>query len=114
MDITSELYKWLEEVNLWDKKISLKRNEYLKVGGAIETDLFYIVSGSLKISIIDKNGEHIIRFGYKHNFIAALDSFITEKPSAFYIQAIKKTELKAISKQKYINFIKQNGELREF
>ena len=58
MDITSELYKWLEEVNLWYIKISLKRNEYLKVGGAIETDLFYIVSGSLKISIIGKSGEH--------------------------------------------------------
>ena len=113
MNLVEELYKRIEKQNLWDNKISLKRNEYLKVAGTIETNLFYIISGSLKISIIDDCEEHIIRFGYKNNFITALDSFITEKPSEFYIQAIKTVELKVISKQNYLNFINQNSDLKK-
>src|SRR5690606_14561302 len=40
----------------------------------------------------------------------SLDSFITEKPSEFYIQAIKKTELKIISKPNYLSFINQDSD----
>ncbi|MEM1336647.1 MAG: cyclic nucleotide-binding domain-containing protein [Bacteroidota bacterium] len=111
MDIASELYKRITKQNLWDKSITLKRNEFLKVAGTVETNVFYVLTGSLKISIInDDNEEHIIRLGYKNNIITALDSFISENPSELYIQAIKKTELKAISKRKYLNFIHQNTE----
>ncbi len=39
-----------------------------------------------------------------------MDSFITEKPSEFYIQAIKKTILNVISKPNYLNFIDQNAD----
>lgn len=112
MNIIAELYSKIEAENLWDREISLKRNEYLKVKGSIETNLYYIVSGSLKIFILDDFEEHIIRFGYKENFIAALDSFISQKPSDLYIQAIKKTELKVLSKVKYEAFLRQNIENR--
>lgn len=113
MNVIDELYKRIDKQNLWDKKISLKRNEHLKIAGTIETNLYYVISGSLKISMIDDCEEHIIRFGYKNNFVTALDSFITEKPSEFYIQAIKKTELKVISKQNYLNFINQDNTLKQ-
>ena len=113
MDIVNEIYKQIEKQNLWGRTISLKRNEYLKVAGTIETNLFYVVSGSLKISIIDDYEEHIVRFGYKNNFITSLDSFITEEPSEFYIQAIKTVELKVISKQNYLDFINQDSDLKE-
>lgn len=107
-----ELYKHIEQQGLWDKTITINRNAYLKVAGTIDTNLFYIVSGSLKISIIDETEEHIIRFGYRNNFITALDSFITGEPSEFYIQAIKKTELKVISKERYLQLISENKELK--
>ncbi|MEP2772460.1 MAG: Crp/Fnr family transcriptional regulator [Fulvivirga sp.] len=113
MNAISELYNRIESQNLWDRNITLKRNAYLKVAGTVETNLFYIISGSLKVSIIDDYQEHIIRLGYKNNFINALDSFFTEKPSEFYIQAIKKTELKAISKQNFLSYINQDEELRK-
>lgn len=113
MNAINEIYKRIEKQNFWDNKILLKRNEYLKIAGTVETNLFYIISGSLKISTIDDFEEYIIRFGYKNNFITALDSFITEKPSEFYIQAIKKTELKVISKENYLNLINQDKELKQ-
>ena len=112
MNIITELYNRIEKENLWDAEVSLKRNEYLKVSGSIETNLYYITSGSLKIFILDEFEEHIIRFGYENDFITALDSFISQKPSDLYIQALKKTELKSISKIKYIKFINQSTNFR--
>ena len=108
MNIIQELYNRIENQDLWDNQLVVNRNEFLKMSGSINTNLYYIQSGSLKIYINHNDDEHIIRFGYKDNFIAALDSFITEKPSDFNIQAIKKTELKVISKTNFMNFIDQD------
>src|SRR5690606_2432400 len=110
MNLNEELYIRIENQKLWDESIMLKRNEYLKVSGTVDTNLYYIIAGSLKVFISNESEEHIIRFGYKNNFILSLDSFITEKPSEFYIQAIKKTELKIISKSNYLSFINQDSD----
>jgi len=110
MNIIEELYTRIENEKLWTKHIVLKRDDYLKISGTTDTNLYYIMSGSLKISINNEYEEHIIRFGYRNNFITSLDSFITEKPSDFSIQAIKKTELKVITKSVYIDFINQSSE----
>ena len=110
MNIIEKLYSKIEDENLWDGKVSLKRNEFLKAVGTIDTSLYYIVSGSVKLSVISKDKEHVIRFGYKNNFMAALDSFISGKPSDFCIQAIKKTELKFISKATHSSLINRDAD----
>ena len=107
----NQLYSKIEQEKLWNsEEIHLKRNEFLKVGGTINTNLYYIISGALKIFIINDSEENIIRFGYKNNFISALDSFISKQPSHLYIQAIKKTTLKSISKEKLDNFTQKDIE----
>ena len=108
-----ELFRKIEERNLWDNNLVLKRNEYLCVSGDLDTNLYFITSGSLKISVVFGEEEYIVRFGYQQNFIAALDSFITEKPSDFYIQAIRETSLKIISKSNYLRFINSNPKNKE-
>lgn len=105
MNAIRTLYDCINQENGWEKDITLKRNEYLKVGGSTDTNIYYVLSGSLKVFIIDEYEEHIIRFGYRDNFITALDSFITDQPSDFYIQAIKQTTLRAISKGSYQRII---------
>ncbi len=105
MNSIETLIQEIENQNLWEKDLALTRNEYLKVQGSIDTNLYFILKGSLRIFIIDEYEEHTIRFGYKNNLIASLDSYITNKPSDLYIQAIKKTELKVISKNSFTDFI---------
>lgn len=61
----------------------------------------------MRIYIIEGFEEHTIRFGYQYNFIATLDSFITEQPSDYYIQALKKTQVKVIKKSTFQNLISQ-------
>lgn len=113
MNLIDELHNRISTKNLWEKQIALKRNEYLKLAGTTDTNLYYIVSGSLKISVAIGASEHIVRFGYQNEFIAALDCFFTEKPSDFYIQALKKTELKVISKAHYLEFIETQNENKQ-
>lgn len=112
MDETQLLFEFIEKGNLWGSQIEVSRNEYVKVKGTIDTNLYFIDNGSLRIFLIDENEEHTIRFGYKNNIIASLDSFITETPSDFYIQALKKTKLKIISKSTLFNLIENSDKLK--
>lgn len=93
-------------IELSDKKITVERNEFLKVKGSIDTNVYYIESGSLRVFVLDNDEEQIIRFGYKENLIVSLDSFLTGKPSEFCIQAIKKTVIRVITKSQFDNFLK--------
>ena len=94
-----------EIIELSDKEITIDRNEFLKVKGSIDTNLYYIESGSLRIFVLDDYEEQTIRFGYKENLIVSLDSFLTGKPSDLYIQAIKKTVVKVITKEQIEKFL---------
>lgn len=105
------LLESIESKQLWDQHLTIKRNEFLKQKGSIDTNLYFITSGSLRIYVINGEEEHTIRFGYKDSFIASLDSFITEKPSDFYIQALKKTNIKSISKKAFMLLINTSKHL---
>lgn len=102
-----------ELIALSEKTINLKRNEYLKVKGSTDTQIYFVESGSLRVFVLDNADEQIIRFGYKGDILVSLDSFLTEKPSDFIIQAIKKTRLSVVSKKRFMQFIQANDENRE-
>ncbi len=104
----NRINKMIEIKHLYEKKLTVERNEYLKVKGSIDTNIYFIESGSLRIFVLDDCEEQIIRFGYENDLVVSLDSFLTEKPSDFYIQAIKKTIIKVIPKKKFVEFINQN------
>lgn len=97
-----------ELIDLADQSIVIERNELLKVKGTVDTNTYFVESGSLKVFVLDNDEEQIIRFGYQNNLIACIDSFLTNKPSNFYIQAIKKSTLRVIRKPQIIEFIESN------
>lgn len=98
--------------DLYHKTVTIERNQFLKVKGSTDTNIYFVESGSLRIYILDDFEEQIIRFGYSNDLIVSLDSFLTEKPSDFYIQAIKKTVVKVIPKARFNDFISQSEESR--
>src|SRR5690606_7410499 len=105
---TTYIRNLFEKNNLFEKRQTLSRNEYLKSKGTVDTNIYLIEDGSLKVCIYKDSEEQIIRFGYKDNFIVALDSFLTEQPSEFSIQAIKKTSVRIIPKKNIITFLSQD------
>ncbi|MDW3194374.1 MAG: Crp/Fnr family transcriptional regulator [Cytophagales bacterium] len=98
----------IERLQLWERTKSLKRNEFLKHGTGIDTNLYFVVSGTLRIFVIDQEEELTIRFGYKGNIIAALDSHISGQASDLYIQALKETQLNVISKSTFQQFVQSD------
>ena len=94
-----------ELLKLSEKTMTIERSEFLKVNGSIDTNFYFVESGSLRIYVLDDYEEQVIRFGYKDNLVVALDSFLTGKPSCFYIQAIKKTAVKVITKAQVDSFL---------
>jgi len=93
----------------WQTK-EFKRNELLKTSGSIDTNVYFIENGSVRIFIEDESEERIIRFGYKGNIIVSLDSFLSGKPSAFFIQAIKASKIKVAFKQDFYEFMNSSNE----
>jgi CRP-like cAMP-binding protein len=97
----------------WEDEIQLRRNEFLVQKNDLSTKLYLVLDGSLRVFIEDEIEEHTIRFGYRESIITALDSFLTDKPTSFYIQAIKSCRLKVISKQKYFQLMNSKPEYKE-
>lgn len=98
-----------EIAELSEKSISLERNQFLKIKGSIDTNIYFVESGSLRIFVLDDNEEQTIRFAYQENIIVSLDSFLTGKPSEFFIQAIKKSSVKVITKSQFNHFIQSDS-----
>ncbi len=67
-----------EIVELSEKKITLERNEFLKVKGSIDTDVYYVESGTLRVFVLDDFEEQIIRFSYEGNLITSLVTGVCE------------------------------------
>lgn len=112
--LPSQNYYTMNIQELPGKTVEVKRNEYLKVKGSVDTNIYFIRNGSLKVFILDDLEERIVRFGYTGNIIVSLDSYFSDMPSEFYIQAIRKTVVKIIPKvvfQEYTNESPENKEL---
>ncbi|WP_379964849.1 Crp/Fnr family transcriptional regulator [Epilithonimonas sp. UC225_85] len=99
----------LQKELYWETK-KLRRNQFLKFSGSTDTNVYFIEEGSVRIFIDDDSEERIIRFGYKGNIIVSIDSFLSDQPSEFYIQAIKSSIVKAASKQDFYKFINSSIE----
>ena len=102
------LIQELQHSQLFEKQITLKRNGFLNMAGQVDRNIYRIESGSLRIFRNDGNEEQIIRLSYSGDLIAPLDSFFTGKPTEFYMQAIKSTELSVASGEAFLKFIEQD------
>lgn len=92
-----------------NQSITLGRNDFLKVKGSVDTNVYFVESGSLRVFVLDDCEEQIIRFGYSGDLIASLDSFFSGKPSELYIQALKKTVVRVIPKSEVEAFLNVEG-----
>jgi CRP-like cAMP-binding protein len=85
-------------LSLWTHKHVLKRNDFLIEKGRTETSLFYVIEGSLRIYYPHQDEEICVGFAHDYNLICSYPSFIQQKPSHYFIQALAKTELVSIQR----------------
>lgn len=93
----------------------VSRNEFILQAGAVEQHFYWIESGAVRVFYLSELEEHTIRLGYKGSLITSLSSFLKGTPSELYLQAIRKTRLKAFSKSQLWEYIGTNQErLRQY
>lgn len=75
-----------------------KKDIFLKVN-EIENHISFIETGVVRLFIPKDNPEKEITFGFSFNnqFISAYNSFLTQQPSAYQLQALTKTTLLSIT-----------------
>ena len=86
-------------IQRWDKERTLRRNDFLIEKGQVESSLFFVIEGSLRIYYPHEDEEICVGFGHDHNLICSYPSFISQQPSAYYIQALSTTQLIAIAQR---------------
>ncbi|OIQ22469.1 MAG: hypothetical protein BM557_00335 [Flavobacterium sp. MedPE-SWcel] len=108
MNVTTELLSRIDDYHLplWEEKeVIIKRGEVLHNQGNINTNIYYVLEGALHLYHETETDSNTIRFGYKDSIFALLDSFLTNKPSAYTAQAIRKTRLRVMNKESFMEFI---------
>ena len=79
-------------------RVIKKKEVFLKIN-TIEHHISFIESGVVRLFIPKENPEKEITFGFsfKNQFISAYDSFLTQTPSAYQLQALTETTLLSIT-----------------
>ncbi|CAM1344289.1 Crp/Fnr family transcriptional regulator [Tenacibaculum amylolyticum] len=112
LDSIQNLKQNLSKAAIWDKELQLHRWDEIKRANTIDTNLYFIEEGCVRVYFTENTYEHSLYFGYEGSLISALDSFFSEKPSSLIIQCLQKTRVKVISKTTFYEYIK-NYEIAE-
>ncbi|MGG9971703.1 Crp/Fnr family transcriptional regulator [Ferruginibacter sp. SUN002] len=106
-NFTEKLLNAFEQIGV---KKTIQKGDFLTKEGEIERNIYLIETGAVRVFYLSEHEEQTIRLGYEHSLINSLSSFIKEQPSEFYIEAIRKTTLKFISKDKLLEIANENEE----
>ena len=85
------------------------KGEYL-IKKARLNNHYILLIGAVRVFHVTEFEEQTIRFGYEGSIITSLSSFITGKPSEFYIEALRKTTVKIIPKQQLFEIVNESPE----
>jgi len=85
---------WAFFTSKLQRRVIPKKTVFLKLN-AVENHISFIESGVVRLFIPKDNPEKEITFGFsfKDQFISAYDSFLTQTPSAYELQALTETTL---------------------
>jgi CRP-like cAMP-binding protein len=80
------------------RRIIPKKTIFLKIN-EIENHISFIELGVVRLFLPKENPEKEITFGFsfKNQFVSAYDSFLTQKPSLYQLQALTETSILSIS-----------------
>ena len=89
---------WNFFISKLHRRIITKKSVFIKVN-QIENHISFIESGIVRLFIPSDNPEKEITFGFsfKNQFVSAYDSFLTQSPSNYQLQALTETAMLSIS-----------------
>lgn len=80
--------EWEDFSEVWTP-VEYKRKTVLTVAGEIERNLYFVLEGVQRAFFVgNKKSEATIVFTYPHSFSGVADSFLTQKPSRYFLETI--------------------------
>jgi|SRR5689334_17422180 len=75
----------------------LKKNDFLLKPGQVSNFMSVVLTGSFRLYRPDEAGDHTLHFFTEDEWVGDFESFVVQKPSANFIQAIEPAEVANIS-----------------
>ncbi len=87
--------------DMWEE-VSFDRSDFITAYGKIERYFYIVISGVQAIYILSKDGEkQVIGFSFDGSFSGVYDSFLLEKPSHYFLEALTPSRLIRTTKDCY-------------
>jgi CRP-like cAMP-binding protein len=111
-------YVKLEDAELDDivgrfKKRQVCKNEFLLNEGDICSDLVFVQEGCLRLFYLTGDVEISVWFAFKNSSAIDIYSFISEKPSVYFLQAIEDSEVMYLPKAKLLKLYQTHPKTQE-
>ena len=88
--------------------VKFKKKALIVAPGQIETDVYVIISGIVRVASFDGTKEHTFGFGSTGTFLLSPLGFFSGSPAFYYFEACEDCVLLRFSKQKFTELTKQS------
>jgi len=111
-------YVTLSEVELEDittkfRSKTIKKNNYLLRQGDTCKDLVFVQKGCLRLYYLKDDIEVSVWFSFEQSSAIEIYSFISEKPSDYFLQAIEDSEVSLLSKAELNKLYQHHPKMQE-
>ena len=104
-DFPEDLAK--EFSSFWIEK-DYKRSEIITEGGQTERYFYFVLEGVQALYLISNKGERIILgFSFSGNFSGVFDSYLKQKPSNFFLEALSSSKMLGLPIDAYHHLFNQ-------
>lgn len=95
--------------------LSFKKKQNLLIEGQICNHNYFVIKGCIRLFFVNEKGiEQTTQFALENWWLADYASFEKQQPSDFYIQAVEKSEVLAISFQDQENMLQQFPQMERY
>jgi CRP-like cAMP-binding protein len=103
----------LKEIAGRFKRRTVKKNDYLLHQGGTCKDLVFVQSGCLRLYYLADSMEVSVWFAFKHTSAIEIYSFISQRPSNYFIQAIEDSEILYLPKTELDKLYQTHPQMQE-
>ena len=92
---------------------TLKKNEYLLREGQVSKDIIFVQDGCLRLYYVSDDIETSVWFSFKNSSAIEISSFISGKPTNYYLQAIEDSEVLVLPKTELKKIYQSHPKMQE-
>jgi CRP/FNR family transcriptional regulator, anaerobic regulatory protein len=108
-------YEGIGVLDTYIKPVLVKKKEFLLKEGQICRSVYFVEKGCLRMFFIDnKLNEQITQFALENWWMSDFFSFMDNKPSEYFIQAVEKSEIMSIDLNSYEAMLKELPQMERY